>query len=658
MKKDKVLEKWIKGFILFSIFITPFIQLPIAYNYVLIKLSQLQFFLLLSFLFFIIEMVKRGKIKIILHPGYRFFIFLFIWYILSTLFSSYPHASRPYLYRQISYLLLFYFVSILNWEEKEKKIIIGILLLPFFSLVVKESISYLQSFSNGIRLKYSKIGIREILQYFHIHEIVIPSTFGNPNFFAAYIDILFPLSLLFSLHNLKGKKSLIGIPSLIITFFSLLLIYETGSRAGILGIIIGIITILILYYREILKGKKKLIFYISLTLIILIVFIPLTHKYPSFKEKFNKDLERGTIGIRVRIWQGTLKMIKARPLVGWGLGTYYVVYPNFRVPAYFLNPHAVNATDHAHDELLEIWSETGIIGLIVFLGFIIISLREGIRKFYKTKSFVFPSLIGGIISIIANNLFGVNLRYSSSSIFFFAFLGLIFSIHSKPTKTYHFNFSFSDSKKFFYLIIISLLSGWVFFNVGMRENFCQIHLKRGIVLRHKLIWNKAIDEYLRSLVWDPYNLRARYRLAFAYASTNNLKKAIKEYLEIKKYAPHYAETDFNLGAIYLRKGDFMKAHFYLDQMLKLNPYHAPSHANLALIYKKMGEKERAIEEFRKSISLNPSLLPAYWDLAKLLEEKGEFQEAIKVLTELSKRDTKNAKIKRIINLLRRKSEKK
>ena len=55
MKQNGPLENWIKGFLLFSLFLVPLIQLPQAYNYVLIKLSQLQFFLLFSLLFLLIK---------------------------------------------------------------------------------------------------------------------------------------------------------------------------------------------------------------------------------------------------------------------------------------------------------------------------------------------------------------------------------------------------------------------------------------------------------------------------------------------------------------------------------------------------------------------------------------------------------------------------
>jgi len=654
VKQNGSLENWVKGFILFSLFLVPLVQLPQAYNYVLVKLSQLQFFLLFSVLFFFIEASLKGKVKLFYHPACPVLIALFLWYVLSTIFSPYPYASRPYLYTQISYFLLFYFISIMDWSKKEEKIIIGILLIPFASLVIKESISYLQGFMQNIRLTYPRIGIKEIITYSRVYEKVLPSTFGNPNFFSAYLNMLFPLSLLFSLHNLRRKKAFIGIPSLIVAVLSLLLIYGVRGRAAGIATIAGLITLMIIYRNKFMKKKGKIIFSLCFIFLLLVSVLAVFPKMSDVKQQINKDLKEGTIGIRVKIWQGTWRMIVARPLVGWGLGTFLVVYPEYRVPEYFLNPHAVNATDHAHNEFLELWSEVGIVGLLIFLVLIFISLREGARKFSKSNNFIFPALMAGIVGILVNNLFGVNLRYPSSSIFFFAFMGLLFALppHGRK-KFYHFKLAFSPLQRNLLIVFLSLAGGWVFFNVGVKENLSQIHLRKGIIFRRQLIWDKAIPEYLKSLAWDPYNLRTRYRLAFAYASINNLDRALKEYLRIKELAPHYAETDFNLGALYLRKGEIIKAGFYLEEMLKLNPYHPSARANLALIYKKIGEKGRAIEEFKKVISLKPSLLPAYWDLAKLLREEGRYGEALKVLGELAKRDTGNVKIREAVDSLQR-----
>ena len=137
----------------------------------------------------------------------------------------------------------------------------------------------------------------------------------------------------------------------------------------------------------------------------------------------------GTVGIRIKIWQGTLRMIKARPFIGWGMGTYPIVYPNFRVPEYFLNPMSVNATDHAHNEILELTSEMGIIGLGIFLWLLGVIFLRGIRVFYnRTLNFIniiHAGLLAGVIALLVHNLTCVNLRLEASALYLYLFLGLI-----------------------------------------------------------------------------------------------------------------------------------------------------------------------------------------------------------------------------------------
>jgi hypothetical protein len=75
---------------------------------------------------------------------------------------------------------------------------------------------------------------------------------------------------------------------------------------------------------------------------------------------------------RSQIWLANVEMVKKRPLLGWGYGN----YKKFRAPYYQRYPEA-DTTAHAHNNYLQIWVDSGLIGLFAFLSLFWVILRNG-----------------------------------------------------------------------------------------------------------------------------------------------------------------------------------------------------------------------------------------------------------------------------------------
>src|SRR5438046_2586214 len=73
-------------------------------------------------------------------------------------------------------------------------------------------------------------------------------------------------------------------------------------------------------------------------------------------------------------------MINAHPVVGNGLGTFWVIYPAYRRPAIFHIEGKHNTeTDHAENEHLEVWMDEGIIGMGLWI-WLILNIMVGVYK--------------------------------------------------------------------------------------------------------------------------------------------------------------------------------------------------------------------------------------------------------------------------------------
>ncbi len=613
--------------------------LPSAFNYVLIKLAIAQFLLIILFIIWLYHTLDKGEILIYKDPAYLPLALLSAWGIINLLFSSFRYAGVNELEKLLTCVFLYF--AFVNLTNKEK---------DFLSVVI------------SIIIVFAGLSIQGLFDYLQHKNSVIISTFGNPNFFSAYLILILPLVILVGIYNFLRKNFLISSLIFIVTIITTFLVYILSSQGAWLGLGCSLLFLIILFRKQIFNPKWRVPILAGLFALLLIGTILSVQKLPQIRTYIEKDMATGTLGIRIKIWQGTLRMIKARPFMGWGMGTYQIVYPRFRIPEYFLNPASVNATDHAHNELLEVTSEMGIIGLGIFLWLLGVVFFRGIKVFYRRpldlSNIIHAGLLAGVVALLIHNLTCVNLRLEASALYLYLFLGLI-SVGCKFSEAGEeqnfFEKKFPDKKTLAWLIIpIAILLGFVYTHETISLMRASVHLKEGIILREKKKWEEAIEEYQKAIYWDHYTLKAYYRLAYAYAETKKIDEALATYLQLKEIAPDYADIHYNLGSLYLRTGKWENAREELQRAIELNPYEPKTHCNLGAVYMQLGEVDNAITEYQHSISaqnekkrINPKLadfVGGYIGLGDIYYSQKQWEEASENYKMAVQLDKENAKI--------------
>src|SRR5208283_6182821 len=79
-------------------------------------------------------------------------------------------------------------------------------------------------------------------------------------------------------------------------------------------------------------------------------------------------------GMRLSIDRDALRMFRSKPVLGWGLGTFPVVYPEFRS---FYTNFFVN---EAHNDYLQLLTEMGVLGFGTMVWFVITVYRKAFPK--------------------------------------------------------------------------------------------------------------------------------------------------------------------------------------------------------------------------------------------------------------------------------------
>ena len=127
-----------------------------------------------------------------------------------------------------------------------------------------------------------------------------------------------------------------------------------------------------------------------------------------FESTFNISTDGSNLG-RIYVWEADKQMIMDHPVTGVGPGLWQKIYREH----YKLKQETQNL-GHSHNNLLQIASESGLLGLVGFLGFSIFMFCKSLKHYVKTRNPYDLSILVGLISYLF--LFGsVDYTWGNSS---------------------------------------------------------------------------------------------------------------------------------------------------------------------------------------------------------------------------------------------------
>lgn len=197
-----------------------------------------------------------------------------------------------------------------------------------------------------------------IFQYFSIFDAYagfsVTGNFNNPGTYAATLSAGFPISLFASTtQRSKMKRCIYGT----IPVFVAIAVALSGSRAGILSVLISII--FFLFIKQKITIKHLLFLFVSLIAVGITLYF------------YKKDSADG----RLLIWSCSWEMFKDKPLLGFGVEGFWKNYMNYQAnyfSKHLNSPFAVLAdnTFRPFNEYITLLVNYGIIGLFMFISFV------------------------------------------------------------------------------------------------------------------------------------------------------------------------------------------------------------------------------------------------------------------------------------------------
>jgi O-antigen ligase len=239
----------------------------------------------------------------------------------------------------------------------------------------------------------------------------------NHNHYAGLMEMLIPVPLVFAFSRFGNQRERWIAASA--AAFMAATIFLSGSRGGMIAFAVEIAVFLTLVFRK--RQKKNIAILLGAFLLISLAMIVWTggHEVKARIATFAADKHSDiATDIRLQIDRDILRMVRHRPMLGWGQGTFADVYPRFRS---FYSDCLVNA---AHNDFLQVLAETGLIGFGIMIWFLAITLRNAVRKSSKWTSnlngAVSVAAIVGICGILVHSLVDFNIQVPANAALFYS----------------------------------------------------------------------------------------------------------------------------------------------------------------------------------------------------------------------------------------------
>jgi len=452
------------------------------------------------------------------------------------------------------------------------------------------------------------------------------STIGNSAYVSGYLIFNMYFSFLLFFKERKNDYRWLYILPVVLMLMHFNKANTTGALVG-LGFSLMVATFL---YGILSKNKKIKITTLSLfAVLILSSFLVLSNRdsdfvknTPFLKNARGINIEKNTFQTRLISWRAGLTDLKNHPLLGTGHGNFAIVFDKHFDPDFYNYTRQETYFDRAHNNLIDIATTTGILGLVTYLSifiaagyYIVTGYRAGKQNIHE---FVLVSSL--IIAYFVQNLavFDSLATYIGIMIT----LGYVYWMNTRgelEQEELPKDEGFINKEK-----SILVLAAIIMLLIAYQYNVKPWRMLIGTIEGQKVANNKEmmIEEYKKALSLDTVLDRdSRTSLIRAFSNPrayNGINPEKRE--ETKDYIIELAEKN-----VAYNPGDSM-AQMMLAQVLN----------SVASTYIGTPDKfnyysGRALEAIDKSIEASPGRVPIYYQKSQILITRDEKDKALETL---------------------------
>ena len=534
------------------------------------------------------------KIDFSLNSPLLWYTLFWLWSGISIIWTISPHWTVIGFLKLTLYGVLFVLATQISKQEMKK----------LYKLIILLAIGLI---------------ILGVLNYLFVSSGRMKSTFYNPNPFGIYVGML----LLFRIGiKLRNDNCYFDLGSTLL----LVGIILSGSRGSIIACVLALPLVFIgLDKKKLIEGIKRISIIIIIALIIvqLIIF-----SAPYLQKNFNnKKLSNilirsegfisSSIGGRLSFWKTALDLFKNKPMYGYGLGSYHLASNlNYDGGVWYAR--------FAHNNYLQILSELGLMGLILFLGFLFFIARKIVIKIKRSnESNYIYAIISMLTGFLLHTAIDFTWEFSAVTAVFFIGAGIVSANDHNQKKN---NLKLKKNRLLVVLILLFIIGSCSFFSDKLSTKGYNLLLNGNV--------NSANHYYQLAAKVYPINPETHYFISKNYLNLFNktanrtfLNKALVKAKKSVELSPFNGMYQNNLGIVYWKLSKYKEAEEHLVLGVEYGAYLIDRYLDLGYFYYKQGRNNKAISTLKKGLTLKEDALIA----ANKSYKKTRKQEVIKTL---------------------------
>ncbi|MFA6449547.1 MAG: O-antigen ligase family protein [bacterium] len=357
---------------------------------------------------------------------------------------------------------------------------------------------------------------------------------------------------------------------------------------------------------------------------------------------------------RTLIWKTAWEMVKANPVVGVGLGNYYIQHPVYQRKFFsskYWAPY-ISYPDRVHNEFLDLWAETGLIGAILAAAALAFFMAAGLRAvkrggdegrlasgllaggggmllygmvqfpLHVMEVLVYSCVFAGLIESLSRGERCVEQTHkkwrsarASERLLLAAVLILLFAVAAKQIAkpslgniAFFWGLSHADEEP---ERAIEMMEAGLFLcpndaempiRYGMTLN--RIASKAGSKQARLDIYMKVWNESQTALARNPAEGRLYDNLGVVYIRLNEPRKALAALKREEYYSPPNAALFYNMGIAYYMLQRYNTAIINYARALEADSALPGVNQNLGLAYMRTGRPEEAVKAYGRELKLD------------------------------------------------------
>ncbi len=424
-------------------------------------------------------------------------------------------------------------------------------LLPDERILFKKFFNLMKFFSILVLLLMLVPSLGDLLPKMNL----LYASYGH-NHFATLLILFLP----YFWQNIILEKEIKKTSELYWLLFFYIVLLLSFARVAIFLAVLQLLVLVFLNFQKLKKLNplkqrllKNLSLFFLLSLVFLIAFVFKLHYAPSELcrnrdsnfQHFCKDITQDD---RLIYWKQAIDFFRQRPLIGYGLNSFVLVFRNQA-------SSDISVARYVHNEFLQILTDTGLIGFFLYFLSFFALLISGVMLVVKKPSSRNQGLLLGILSLYLMAIFDFDWQFSAIFSLLLVFLAIVFRqnlfLAKKSRAKTIYSRSFLSVIACLIFSISSILLIIISFTHLASKLFKEFSTANRAFITFPLLENpdysasiNVLSQENQDFIFNIYRNDANFLLNyFEYTDDKNLQKKI--YLELLNINPRFViKPDF------------------------------------------------------------------------------------------------------------------